>query len=600
MANGFSNRIGVTIEEGVANGTRLSNGVNTRNIGMLTERMRGVANKPFLITSLKEDKKYFGENNPKMYSSYVIESLFNNTGGYPVNLYQARVVGEGSEPATATILSTDPVGMIQVTPLTSASSVSVDFKDYTVNKEVEVVVKDSTLGKSYTFSGSNANTTELVKALDSWLKGLSINIKGKITDNRYTFIGNSSKISVSVKYKNLEGTEICKVYAGQRGHKDVGTWGNDLRVRFYPQGNPNGSQDGYSIQVFYKGYLVETHISKGKNWADMRDKVNSRSSYIMLEMTALDIDLVNVVDMPLTGGAYVSPKEKDFIPRYEDVTEEPKGMAVFDNVDVQILSCPEVFTTNFARQCDDYARKNLKHFIFNMPYLATESTVEDYYNTLNTIDQSFTSGYLEWCQVPIDAEGNKAWIPSIGYVLGAGYIRKAGLNNGYVWTPPAGVETNAKGIFQFTHLDLNEERKSRYVKVHRCNVMQYVNNVGFCLYSSRTYSNHPLFESTHIRLETNWILKNLEIINAKYNQRILSPTLMKTIRNDNFIWFKNIYEKGGIEQSIALEDAVIINIEQDKENRKEAEMDIAWIPPECLEHLHIKLNRNDGSLIVNI
>ena len=33
--------------------------------------------------------------------------------------------------------------------------------------------------------------------------------------------------------------------------------------------------------------------------------------------------------------------------------------------------------------------------------------------------------------------------------------------------------------------------------------------------------------------------------------------------------------------------------------RKEAEMDIYWIPPECLEHIHIRMNRNDGILILN-
>ena len=115
----------------------------------------------------------------------------------------------------------------------------------------------------------------------------------------------------------------------------------------------------------------------------------------------------------------------------------------------------------------------------------------------------------------------------------------------------------------------------------------------------RTYSNNPLFESIHIRLETNWIIQNLKIRNEKFLQRLITPSLYKEQRTDNLIWFKNIYEQGGIERSISFADAVVITIEQSKENRKETEMEIAWIPPECNEHIHIKVSRNDGVLIIN-
>lgn len=502
MPNGFTNRIGVTIEEGIANATSTSSGINTRNIGMLTERVRGVANKPTLITSLREDKQKFGENDPNKYSSYVIENLFNNAGGYPVNLYQVRIVGTGSV----------------------ASS---------------VLVKQG-------------------------------------TDELITFT------------------------AGQEGLADVGDWGNDLKVRIHPMGATGGSSDGYLLQVFYKDYLVENFTSVGKDFKNLAEQVNQRSNYLMAEVGSnYDVDITAVINATLIGGVYNSPVETDFYPTYTDVTFEPKGMALFDNADVQILACPEVFSTEMSRRCDEYARTNLKFFIFNMPYLANETQVASYYTTLATPDQSFSAGYLEWVQVPLDDKGNRGWIPQLGYILGAGYIRKAGLNNGAVWTPPAGVETYAKGIYAFTHRDLNDDRRSRYVKVHRCNVTQYVNNVGFCSWSSRTYSTNQLFESIHVRLETNWMVKNVEQNNAKWMQKILSPSMQKSAEYDNLIWYKNLYEMGGIEQSIPFDEAVIVEFIVDKNNRKEAELHIAWIPPECLEHLHIRVNRNDGILVSN-
>jgi len=501
MSNAFSSRIGVTVEEGISNAVSLDSNISTRNIGLAVERERGLVGIPTLVTSPKEDKRLFGGHDPSMYSSYVVENLFNNAGGYPVNVYQSRVVG---------------VGCV-------ASSIAV-------------------------------------------MQGV---------------------------------TEAFKVRAGRAGVRDVGTWGNALRFRIYPMGNANGSGEGYLAEVVYKGYLVETFTSVGASLVNLAEQINQRSEFIMVEGTALSTVITTVFDGMLVGGVYVAPLEANFNPVYNAVTLEAEGIAVFDNVDVQIIACPEIFSVNFAKACEAFAKSNLKLFIFVMPYLATEAVVETYYNALSTPDQSFTAGYLEWVEVMADNLGNKIWIPQTGYILGAGYIKKAGLNNGDVWTPPAGVDTNSKGIFRFTHQDLNDDRQSRFVKKWRCNVTKYIKNIGFCSWSSRTYSNNSLFESIHVRLETNWLVKSVETRNQPFMQKIISPSLQKSILSSNLIWFKNLYERGGIEQSIDFSDAVIIEIEVSKENRKEAEMTISWIPPECLEHMHIRFNRNDGVLITN-
>ena len=129
--------------------------------------------------------------------------------------------------------------------------------------------------------------------------------------------------------------------------------------------------------------------------------------------------------------------------------------------------------------------------------------------------------------------------------------------------------------------------------------MKFVKNTGYITWSSRTYSTNTLFESIHVRIETNWIIDNLLNRNVKVLQNIISPSSMKTARIDNLVWFKNLYDTGGIEQSVKFEEAIIISIEQQKENRKELEMDISWIPPECTEHIHIRLNRNDGIILLN-
>ena len=620
MANAFQGRVGVTTEERVINAFNIGSDVSTKNIGMAVARQRGVAGKPILVNSLKEDKRIFGDHVSNMYSSYVVENLFNNLGGYPVNLYQLRVVGAGSL-ASKVVVKNASANTQQITTSTTQNASSTqgqldeivvanvevsDVFNYTITGTDDLAGTPTPFTQLVTFTALTTSPSDILvglkSALDTFFATLTDTFTATIVSGKLV-IGSSigSPFTSTVSSTNAPISEdIFEVVAGRGGEEDAGDWGNSLRVRVYPINHPNGSSDGYKMEVFYQGYLVENFISNGANWQTLVDIVNQNSEYVLINAINLSVALeLGVFDSLLSGGVYVAPTQQNFDPKYNAVTGEAEGLAIFEGVDVQILACPEVFSASFAKLCDDFARTNLKFFVFNMPYLANESVLETYYNALFTPDQSFIGGYLNWVEVPADSNGNKIWIPSIGYVLGAGYIKKAGLYNGYVWTPPAGTETNAKGIFRITHDTLSEDTLSRFIKKWRCNVIKFVKNVGFCTWSSRTYSNNPLFESIHIRLETNWIIQNLKIRNEKFLQRLITPSLYKEQRTDNLIWFKNIYEQGGIERSISFADAVVITIEQSKENRKETEMEIAWIPPECNEHIHIKVSRNDGVLIIN-
>lgn len=616
--NPFEDRIGITAEERVTNAINLGSDISVRNIGLLVERERGVENKPILTTELKEDKRIFGGHNTNMYSSYVVENLFNNTGGYSANVTQVRIIGDGSVAASTTIKNAYQNTQTFVNTVIQNASVSQGQKNRVVIGNVEIgdeftLQVDSTDGvtpvtHTFTYEALTTDPLDVLNAIkddfDTFFGTLGTVFTTAIVTGvlEITSPNNITMAVTSSTLNNAFSEDILEAVAGREGEEDKGTWGNNLRVRVFPIGHVNGSADGYLLNVIYQGYLVETFTSVGANWQSLIDQVNQRSEYILLNAIDLTKELtVAPFDGALSGGVYVAPAPADFEPKHNSITGDPEGMAIFEGVDVQILACPEIFTANYAKLCDDFCRNLVvpKFFIFNMPYLATESVLTAYFNTLFSPDQSFVGGYLNWCQVPADANGNKIWIPNIGYVLGAGYIRKAGLFNGAVWTPPAGLETNAKGIFKFTHDTLSDVTLSRYVKRWRCNVVKYVKNTGYVVYSSRTYSNNSLFESIHVRLETNWVIANLLVRNEKYLQRIYTPTLVKTMKTDNSIWSKNVYEQGGIEQSIPFSDAVVIDITTNRTNRKEVEMDYSWIPPECVEHIHIRVNRNDGILILN-
>jgi phage tail sheath protein FI len=299
----------------------------------------------------------------------------------------------------------------------------------------------------------------------------------------------------------------------------------------------------------------------------------------------------------LSGGVYVKPDEQDFYPDYDTVTGAAKGMAMFENTEARILGCAEIFTVNFIRECRDLCEKLKRFFVFNAPYLATEQVAEQYNNVLVGSDASFVAGYLNWGEV-MDGS-SKVWIPCLGYVLGAGYVRKSEMQNGYAWIPPAGVETTSRGFLRMTHSDLTDAQINRYVVGFRMNVVRYITNVGNIIWSSRTFSANPLFESIHIRLMTNWLVEMLPIRNQRFLQRLGTPSLIKEIYADNYVFMRDIYEKGGIENSLDFEESCVINVEIDKNIRKEVDLEISWIPTECTEAIRIKLNRNDGVLLLN-
>ena len=607
MSNAFQNQIGVTTEERVVNAFNLGSDISTRNIGLLVARERGVPNRPILVNNLKEDKRIFGEHNSSMYSSYVVETLFNNTGGYSANVYQIRLTGTGSLPAKTIVKNASANTQSIVSATVQNASSTQGQKDEITVSNVEVgdkfTLQIAEIGYNYTYTATTTNVSDVIDAIKNNLaSAIPLDYTVNIVSGKLVILSPNNTVYTTTTSSINDATSesIFEVVAGREGEEDPGEWGNNLRIRVYPINHPNGSPDGYKLEVFYKGYLVETFISNADDWQSLVDAVNQRSSYVLINPIDLGKVLtLNAFDGSLSGGVYIAPTNADYEPKYHSVTQEPMGMAIFEGVDVQLLSCPEMFSVNYAKLCDDFARNTNKFFLFNLPYLATESVIQSYYNGLFTPDQSFCASILNWAEVPADQNGNKIWVPAIGYALGSGYIRKAGLYNGYVWTPPAGIETNSKGIYRFTHDNLSEDTLGRYVKKWRTNVVKYVKNVGFCLWSSRTYSNNTLFESIHVRLETNWIIANVKVRNEKFIQRINTPSLQKDMKVDNLIWFKNLYEKGGIERSIPFDDAVIIDIETSKENRKEVEMEIAWIPPECIEHLHIKVSRNDGILILN-
>ena len=606
--------IGITTQERIGNALNLGSNLNTRNIGLLMERERGVALRPTLVTDLKEDLLKFGGKNPTMFGPHVMEQIFNNTGSFAANVYGARVVGAGSLAAFVKVEDAPPsdqqfiTNTVQVATSTQphiseAKAINPNVGD-TYN--ISIRLASDPVGSAILFSFVAASTSAAdvitgIKALwDASVPATTIATVVANSDILEITGVNNNEIHVVVTSAvngGVSNGDIFNVIAGQEGQADVGTWGNDLAIRVYPIGDPNGNPTNYQFEVYYLGFLVETYLKP--TWEELAQDVNIRSAYVLMEEISYAIPLTQGVFIAnLASGVYDAPIDSDFLPRYHPVTQAPSGMAVFEGVDVQILACSEVFNVQMAKECMDFAEVNKMFFVFNMPYLATETILKQYKTSLVATDPSFGASILNWCEVSTD-DGGTIWVPYIGVLLGSAYIRKAAANNGFAWIPPAGTETRAKGILRITHDNLTDVTASRYAQVHLCNIVKFIPNIGFCVWTSRTYSSNLLFHSIHVRLLTNWLIQVVAIRNTEFIQKLNTPALKNQITVSNLLFFKDLYEKGGIEQSIAFEQAVVIKVTTNKDDRKNVDLDIAYVPPETIEHLHITLTRNDGILVLN-
>jgi hypothetical protein len=398
----------------------------------------------------------------------------------------------------------------------------------------------------------------------------------------------------TLSYYDPSPVAMIDIYAGREGKKDVGTWGNDITTEWYDAGAM--VLDNVLVNIKYKGEIVESFTAP--TLRELVGKVNKSSGFVMMEaLGGIDGNLSNGSEIPLVGGTYTAPSDSDYAPAYDAVTGAPSGLALFDNVKVNIVACSEQFTEAFAISAERYARDTRKFYVHNLPEDANLTDVDSFYNALKVSAQSYVAKYLNWCEVD-DGNSGKLWIPALGYYLGAGYARVASMDNDIVWSVPAGDRTYSLGIYQFSHTELTEEMIEKYVSEYLVNVVNYIPNVGSIIWSARTSSVNPLYQSIHVRLETNWLVTSLLTRQIRFKDRLMSPKLKNDMHIDTRMFMKNIYDNGGIERTVPFETAVIIDIEIDSENRRGVIETISWIPPENTEYIKVQLNRNDGVLAI--
>lgn len=622
--------VGLNVIEGVSSGMSAFNEASINNIGVMMERERGVPDLVTMVTSLQEDRVRFGGIQAAHYGAYVTRHIFNNARSFGATLYGLRIYAGTtlSDTARGHFANTSAVPTF-AHHLDTAAGVSQGQIDHFTPSNVH----DKDIFKVYCNEEVVSFTAATTAAVDV-VTGLKAAITAKAiasptgewanvapTGTTYLITTTADNTPAAFMVECYAAGTIMHLYAGQEGQKDPGTWANTdgtdtgLIVKVYPKDHPNGILGAYLLEVYMNGTLVE--VFQGTTWVDLIDKINMSSLFIMAvpEDTTLDITGATVSDIQtitFAQGVYTefddaAAQVTAMTPSYA-IDGAAQGAALFDGVDIQLLIQTEVVTednselTTLAGSLATYCegRSDLYH-PFSLPLNSNDTLIGEIATALQASTPSFIGGYHMWMKTS-NENGLFVWVPGIGGIIGADYIYTREANGGFVWIPPAGTDSALKDCTDITPNPLSREKVDLYVRGRSTNVVQFQKGYGFISMSSRTYSSNILYHSAHVRLMTNWLVKTLNNNLLWTIQKPNSPVLRKDIVTSITAFFKNVYNNGGLESTIPFNEACRVICDKTNnpmsQDRKILNVTIEWIPVECTETVVIRLNRNDGMLIV--
>lgn len=562
--------VGLTIVEGVAAGASAYKEPSKRNIGLLGQFLRGAAFAPVKITNMEDFNNIFGGQSASFFGPAIVKSVFDEAGNAPVTMYLARVVGAGSVVANGVgNLSGDDATMDvsagykgKDDPGTWANGITVSLYSYgsRVKDMFTLIVQYGDKQEHYNFGTLSEIQTSVNKV------------------SKYITIEFNKEIEKLV-FKDLTGTITTTTSSNEV--TGVGTkFITDLTV-----GN-----------VLYAGNKLIGTVAAISS--DTQLTLTSKALTGVTSVSATKRD-DKVYSVTLAGGVDGEVKESDFYPIAS--TTDPKGLACFDGYDVQILACTEFHSLSMAKVLNQYLNERKNPIgVINLPLNADEGTAELYALELQTQSTSFLAGaYMGWCKVP-DERGNAVLIPALGPVLGAAYIRTPYVQGDFIHVPPGGIDSLFNNVLEVVPARLSQASINRLVQQFSCNIIQYVENTGYYVGSSRTYSSNNLYSSVHVRMQTSYYLRALNSMMRFLEQKPNTPELKREALVKLNQFFKEEYDNGALERSVAFEKAYKGICDRSNnpttQDRKLLNIDVLWIPTECTESVRISLQRNDGVL----
>jgi len=584
------------------------------NTGFLFKSYRGPVNYAVAIGSEFQFINSFGKHVPTAYlGSYVVKAAFKNAEPFSFQGYGVRILGSGYVAANAVVVCGSTIFEAKVVGA-QTSGIEVEITAGTAVTQRTVVVTKDAITETFTdvdldtFEAAfNRGATGINSALPSELVRVknmpnvlpAVAVAAPLT-------GGTTTVKGTLKCVGTDATN-CTVYAGQFGRQDPGLWGNSLRVDILAHPDAN-SRTFETYEREYGVYnLKETKSGIDKDSID--DSINGTgagSSFIYLS------GLTHTPDpgqsLTLTGGLDGAAVTND---DYVGSQPAETGLYAFDQKDLQLIAgcesanCAAEFLFSLESYC---SAKRTMLAIGSTPYGASLDTLEsasagiDSYTEKLFKQKSHLACYRSWIKMS-NGTGGYVWVPNVGHVIGAGYVRKMDTRGGLPHIAPAGTQTFLRECVDIEYPMYNDSDLERLVHSIGINPVMYLPKSGFIVRTSRTFSSLNKNYSAHIRRTINYLVSTFRNSFAWVEQEPNNADTRKRVTESFTFFLGDLYDKGVFETAGGFANNVAImcnsqnNTPADIANRKlNAEITVNII--ECVESVTIKLSHVNKSFSV--
>jgi len=276
-----------------------------------------------------------------------------------------------------------------------------------------------------------------------------------------------------------------------------------------------------------------------------------------------------------------------------------------DNYSVQMLFAPEWTALTDHQALETYCSgRNDCMGLIAATYASTTSDLSTTYSALN-ISKSFLAGYFNWTKVAnYFSGGAQQWIPNLGGVIGAYYIRQCISEGGNAFVPPAGLRASIFGVLGQKY-ELSNSAIEVMVHTNGWNVIQYYKGKGFVTRTSRTLSTTSKHYSIHIRRSINFLISTFRQTLGEYEQRQNNDRTRAQIQNAINIFLSSQFTKGMFERENGYDNNVRVtcdatNNDVNVRQNRQLVVDIYMNFAEVAETVYVNLVQMVGGFDVNV
>lgn len=399
-------------------------------------------------------------------------------------------------------------------------------------------------------------------------------------------VGDGNEVAAS--HTLLEtADEVMDVTAGYKGLDSPGVWGNGISVTLFAKGPIN-----FTLDVTFGGAVVESFAAE--TLAKLENVINDSSEYIHVAPGTDGYASMSTSD--LTGTLTLGVDPTTLVEG--SVTAE---LDALDGIDYNLLISTEFHTPAHASALHTRAVADEAVAVCNLAENSGLTEAATYAGVVNASGPAWVASYLSWIRTS-DEDGSYRWVPSYGAMIGAGFIRKPGLNGNNVATPTGGVDANLLDCIEIKPAAISQVNVNSYVQDYLINPILAKTNYGFFAPSSRSASSNPLYHSIHVLRQTLFYVKTLRDNNLNLTQQKSTPDLKREAYVALYTFFKAEYDAGNLENEVPFDVACEIitdkTVNPAGQDRKIFNIVVNWIPTEQTESVGIRLQRNDGRLLV--